>query len=82
MERYHAFTITVVKQTNLYPERVRVTSEYLGVFKVISYGDGSKADNAKDLAIDFLTKQGYKISGECPTKNGWVLLSTTFQNFF
>lgn len=82
MENFHAFKVVAVKQTNTAPARVKITSLYLGVHKVISYGDGTKADSMKDLAIQYLVSLGYPVLARCGTTDGLLLLSDNFKNQF
>ena len=77
MKNFHILKVKYLSPTNYKGARVKITSERFEQSKIISY-DYSK-NSIKDMAIDWLEKEGFEIIGHGEGKNHDYIVSSTFK---
>lgn len=75
---YHVLKIDFLGPTNTKPSRVKITSERYEESIIISYDH--QYNSSKEVAAAWLEKMGFNIIGAGQSKNGYYIISDTFQS--
>ena len=80
MENYHILKVITLGWTNTKPNRVKIVSERFKQSVTISYSnDPGSLNPAIDTAVEYLKVDGFKFIGQGESKDGYYLISTTFE---
>lgn len=77
LPNFHVLTISYIGATNFKSSRVRIKSDRFEQSKIINYNH--EYNNVGDIAQDYLERNGFEIIGQAESKDGYYLISTTFE---
>ena len=75
-KNYHIITVERLSATNTKGTRVKITSEWFGDTIILPYN--YEFDTVKDIAINHV-KNTHDIVGSGETRDGYVIISDTFE---
>lgn len=79
MENFHILTVKYIGPSNFKGSRVKITSDRFDESKTIEYDHSY--DSTLDMAVDYLrSKKGFEIVGFGESKDGYFVVSNTFDH--
>jgi hypothetical protein len=80
MENLHILEIKLLEWTNTKPARIKLISHRFEQSIILSYTNNTGSYfPAIETALNYLEPKGFKFIGKAENKNGWFLVSTTFE---
>ncbi len=77
LQNFHIITVSYIGATNYKGSRVRIKSDRFEQTKIVSY-DHSLRDTC-EIAQAYLEAKGFELIGKGEAKDGYFLISTTFE---
>ena len=75
---FHVIKVYYIGATNSKPSRVKLVSERFKVSKTIEYNH--QFNGICDIALDWLSKNGFNIIGKAEGKDCYYIISDTFNS--
>lgn len=77
LNNFHIITVSFIGATNSRGSRVKIRSDRFEQTKVIDYDHS--LNNTGEIAQAWLEAKGFELVGKGEAKDGYYLISTTFQ---
>lgn len=78
MENFHILHVTFIGPSNTKGARFKISSDRFGESKIISFD--YTATGIDTMAENYLKTKGFEFIGKGEAKNGYYLISTTFES--
>lgn len=80
MKNYQVIKVQYFGPTNARGSRVKLTDYRFNTSKTIPYG--YEFNNARDIAIDWLTREGHKVVGQAEAPDHYLLMLDSVEGSF